>query len=246
MGEKYSDPPLIEAVCAFRLPPESKWDLTIPGLMYPKLTKNYPGKEQRPVSEVELKQTEAGIVQNISTSERVFFHAENRNAFVQLGPNLLSVHCLKPYPTWQSFQPRIDEAFKALTETVAISALERVGLRYINRIEIPSLEVDLDHYFDFRPYLGERLPQAMVTFLLGCELPMGEGKDCCRVQLSRAVASEEGSSAFMLDVDYFAIAPRSVVVDQALDWVEKAHAQVESVFEGCITDASREIFRRLA
>ncbi|MGC8838175.1 MAG: hypothetical protein ACP5UM_07135 [Anaerolineae bacterium] len=37
MGRKYKDPPLMEAVCEFRLAADSPWDLTIPGLIYEKL-----------------------------------------------------------------------------------------------------------------------------------------------------------------------------------------------------------------
>jgi uncharacterized protein (TIGR04255 family) len=34
MGRKYRSPPLVEALCEFRLTPDTPWDMTIPGLFY--------------------------------------------------------------------------------------------------------------------------------------------------------------------------------------------------------------------
>jgi hypothetical protein len=33
MGKSYAKPPIVEAVCEFRLSPDTEWDLTVPGLV---------------------------------------------------------------------------------------------------------------------------------------------------------------------------------------------------------------------
>ncbi len=245
MGKKYAEPPVIEAVCEFKLPADSEWDLTIPGLIYERVSAEFPHKEQHLVQEVNMKQSSEGTQHQIHTSERAVFLSDDRKAFLQMGPHLLAVNCLKPYPSWVGFKPRIENAFRALTNTVRFETLQRIGLRYINRIEIPSQSLDLDEYFEFRPFLGENLPQDMANFIVGCMLPFNERRDCCKVQLTNVVPEEPGDTAFLLDLDYFLVRPQAIPVNGALEWVEQAHEQVETLFEGCISARLRERFEEV-
>jgi len=246
MGKKYANPPVEEAVCEFRLTPETRWGLTVPGLLYERLKETFPQKEQRMIQEVKLTQELEGLQQQIRTSEHLLFFTEDRKMLAQVGPRLLVVNALKPYPHWEGFKPRIEMVWKSLQETVEVQGLERIGLRYINRIELPAPNVKFDEYFDFYPFVGQRLPQHIASFLAGVEFSYADDRDHCRVQLAPIPHSgTEGKTAFILDLDYFLARPRGVAVADALSWVEEAHSRVEEVFEGCITDRLREMLEEV-
>jgi uncharacterized protein (TIGR04255 family) len=241
MGRKYANPPIVEAVCEFRLTPETRWDLTVPGLLYEKLKESFPQKEQRIIQEVELAQGSEGLQQQIRTSERIMFFTSDRKMLVQVGTRLLVVNALKPYPHWEGFKPRIEMAWKSLQATIEVHGLERIGLRYINHIELPAQGVKLSEYFEFYPFVGQRLPQQVVSFIAGVEFSYADGRDHCRVQLTPILGSV-GKHLLMLDLDYFVARPRSVEVAKVIDWIEEAHNRVEEIFEGCITEKLREMF----
>ncbi|QSR87649.1 TIGR04255 family protein [Candidatus Methylacidiphilum infernorum] len=245
MGRKYKTPPLIEAVCEFRLTRDTSWDLTIPGLFYEKVKGTFPQREQRVIQEIERSQGPQGLQLEIRPSERIVLFTEDRKRLIQLGPRLLTVNVLRPYPTWQGFKPQIEMAWENLKEILQIEGLERIGLRYINRVELHSSEVKLLEYFEFYPFVGPRLPQNVASFIVGGEFPFVEGRDRCRVQITPVPASSEGMSAFILDIDYFLAQPRAVKVSDIIDWVEEAHSRIEEVFEGCITDRLRELFQEV-
>jgi uncharacterized protein (TIGR04255 family) len=245
MSKKYAKPPIVEAVCEFRLTPETRWDLTVPGLLYEKLKVSFPQKEQRVIQEMELIQGPEGWLQQIRTSERIIFFTEDRRMLVQVGPRLLAINVLKPYPHWEGFKPRIEVAWESLRVAVEVQGLERIGLRYINHVELPGQSVELAEYFEFYPFVGPRLPQQMVFFLAGAEFSYADGRDRCRVQLTPILGSG-GKSLLMLDIDYFLARPRAVKVVDALAWVEEAHSRVEEVFEGSITDKLREMFEEVS
>ena len=245
MGRKYVNPPVIEAVCEFRLTQDTPWDITIPGLIYEKLKDEFPKREQRWMQEVELIQGPEGLQQQIRTSERIFLFAEDKKTFVQVGPRLLAVHSLRPYPTWAGFKPKIERAFESLSRTVEIRGLERIGLRYINRIEIPSLPVRLENYFQFYVFLGPQLPQDLADFIASGEFVYVNGRDRCRVQLRPVPSRTPECAPVMLDIDYFLAQGKGVEVRAAIDWVEEAHDKVEEVFEGCITDSLRNLFQEV-
>lgn len=242
MSRKYLNPPIVEAVCEFRITSDSKWDLTIPGLVYEKVGKQFPKKEQRLLQRIEATKSPQGNEQHVSTEERVLFLTNNRKMFIQMGSRLLAVNCLKPYPTWNGFKPEIENAFDALCDIVDIKGLQRIGLRYINHIEIPRTSVNLEDYFEFRPFQGRNLPQVLESFIVGSVFPSSDEQDACKVQLTNATCEKPGHSAFLLDLDYFLSQPQPLPVNKASQWVETAHDQVESIFEGCITDKLRKIF----
>lgn len=245
MGKKYRNDPIVEAVCEFRLTQDTPWDLTIPGLFYEKVKHEFPHREQRVVQEIDFVQEPQGFQQRVRTTERVLLFTENQKVLIQLGPRLLVVNALKPYPTWQGFKPRIEMAWNHLRDVVEVRDLERIGLRYINRVELPAQAVELEEYFEFYPFIGKRLPQHMVSFIARVEFPYADDRDQCRVQLTPALGGGE-KSVVILDIDYFLAHPRAVAVSDALQWVEEAHSKVEEVFEGCITDRLRKEFEEVS
>jgi uncharacterized protein (TIGR04255 family) len=153
------------------------------------------------------------------------------------------VNCLKPYPHWEGFKPKIEESFNALSNSIDIKGLARIGYRVLNRIELPPQLFNLESYFEFYPFLGPRLPQKMINFIVGCILSFSDGRDLCKVQLTSAVPETTDSSSFLLDLDYYIAKSADVAVANALEWVEESHEQVNNIFEGCITDRLREIFQ---
>jgi uncharacterized protein (TIGR04255 family) len=135
-------------------------------------------------------------------------------------------------------------AWESLQAAIEVQGLARIGLRYINHIELPAQSVGLAEYFEFYPYVGQRLPHQTVSFLAGVEFAYADDRDRCRVQLT-PIPGSGGKSLFMLDIDYFLARARAVEVVDALAWVEEAHDRVKEVFEGCITDKLREMFEEV-
>jgi uncharacterized protein (TIGR04255 family) len=125
--------------------------------------------------------------------------------------------------------------------------VNRLGLRYINRIEIPNEaeknHVQLDTYFDFRPELGKHLPQDMVSFMLGATLPFEN--DICRVVLTGTLAEQPDHQAFSLDLDYSTANEPNVPPAKIDEWIDAAHHNLETVFEGCIKDSLRILFEEV-
>lgn len=247
MGRKYNNPPVIEAVCEFRLPPEIKWDLTVPGFIYEKVKDEFPHKEQRLFQEVELKQSPQGVEQLVHSRERALFLTNDRRIFIQVGFRLLAINCLKPYPTWDKFKSYIEAAFKSLLDTIEILNLQRIGLRYINRIEIinPGHSFKLADYFDFRPFLGTKLPKDISGFAIRCVLPFPKTQAECNLQLTTAVPEKPSNCAFILDLDYYLSQVQIIASNDALAWIEEAHTNLEEIFEGCITDHLRQTYEEV-
>jgi len=245
MGRRYKNPPIVEALCEFRFDPGSPWDLAIPGLVYEKVRNEFGKRRLVKAFEASISGGPEGIEQQMRTTDRMQFLREDEKALIQVDRNLLAVNHLKPYPTWQEFLPLIQQGFTAYREVASPKGAQRIGLRYINRIEFPGQRIELEDYLEFRPFVGPNLPQDFGPFIVGIQVPYEDSRDILRLQLASAAAQTPDIVAVMLDLDYFLAQPGQVALDNVFEWVEVAHGHVEKAFEACITERLRGMFEEV-
>ena len=244
MARQYQSSPIEEAACELRLGQGVSWDLAVPGLMFPGLQSQFPIREQRLVQEMVAKTSSDGVQQSFKTSERAVFMSQDRRTLVQIGPRVVAVNQLKPYTGWAALKANIELVLSILQSVIHVDQFERIGLRYINRIEIPDIDNRklLDTYFEFRPRFGAAFPNSLDNYIVGCDLSYREGNDHCRVQLSSGVSAESNAASAVLDIDYATRQPGKMSNEFVFQWVDQAHANVENVFEGSIAPALRTLF----
>ncbi|MCZ6489508.1 MAG: TIGR04255 family protein [Acidobacteria bacterium] len=243
MPKKYKNPPLLEAVCEFRFVRQSPWDLSMPGLMYKKFETRFPNKKQ--VKEVDYLIRvggQAGPIQEIKTRERLQLLVEDEKEIIQVGEHLLSINRLSPYSSWEEFFPLIKEALAAYREIAAPDAFERVGLKYVNKIQIPQAPFQFEHFFDFYPSLGERLPQEHGPFFMGLDFSFDKDRDRLRLEITNGKTVKPENSIIFLTLDYNSTDREILNFAKIEDWLKCAHDRIEEVFEGCLKEPSRELF----
>jgi uncharacterized protein (TIGR04255 family) len=245
MSVIFENPPLIEVMCEFRFNAGLPWDWTVPGLVYSRVRHDFPDKHEQPAFELELP---AGVLSPpINNVSRVQFLRKDRSALLQVGPNLLTVNHLRPYPTWQRFRALIAEQLEVYRNVAQPKSIQRIGLRYINRIEVPQLEpgipIEIEHYLIAAPGLPETLKgRTLVNFGQRVEIDIREAKGILVLQSSSVLPESEGNVAFLLDLDFITANGTDTDLADAMLWVERAHARIEEAFLACITAASRRLF----
>jgi uncharacterized protein (TIGR04255 family) len=246
MGRKYKEPPIVEAVCEFRFQPEHPWDITIPGLVFEKIQKDFPNRETRKEFAIGISPTAEGVQQQVITADRIRFLSQDGKEMVQVGPDLLAVNRLRPYISWEAFKPVIEKGFKAYTDSAKPKGIQRIGLRYINRIEIPGERIRLEDYFEFYPYIGDKLPQEVGPFITGIQIGYEQLRDMLKVLLVSVITSDPQKIGVSLDLDYFLIKPCAVSLTEVFNWMEVAHNNLESVFEACIKEKLRQMLQEVS
>jgi len=241
----YKTPPIIEIVCEFEFPDSSEWDSAIPGLIYAEAEDRFPIREQRRKSIISCpipQETSIEAIPGITKQDVTVFLNKNKNIFIQVGARNISLNQLKTYSNWNDFKNNLEYIFNICRKLVAFDAMENIRLHYTNLIEIPEKVLELEDYFEIRPFLGENLPQSTVSFMIGCVFMFNAERDICKVTLVDAVPKNEDSTAFVLNIDYSLLNPRSVPVDQTLRWIEDAHGEIEKLFDGCTSDKLKALF----
>jgi uncharacterized protein (TIGR04255 family) len=167
----------------------------------------------------------------------------DKHTLVKVSNRLVALSQLQPYAGWIALKAHLEQVLAAVGSVDLLNDCQRVGLRYVNRINFPTLDnvALLEKYFHFRLTSIPGLQASPETYIAGFVVPCRKGMDRCRVQLSSAVSDVPEKSSALLDIDYFTTPSGSGGEDTVVEWVQQAHSSVEDVFEECITDETREL-----
>jgi|SRR5450755_1500900 uncharacterized protein (TIGR04255 family) len=246
-GKKYKKSPIVEAVCELQFEESSSWDLAIPGLVYEKIRTRFPIRRQAARITLGISASEEQAGPQFGTVPLMQFLRKDEKALIQIGPNLLSVNILKPYPSWQKFLPLIKKGVHSYCDVVLPKGIQRIGLRYINQIDFPDKNVKLEDYLEFRPFTGPNLPQDFGPFIVGIQVPYENSRDILSIRLASLpnTGISEDNAAMILSLDYVLLKRGEVALDDVFDWVETAHSHIEEVFEASISKNLRNLFEEV-
>ena len=106
--------------------------------------------------------------------EGYLFHSNNENKIVQAKLDGFTFNKLKPYENWEKFHSEARELWELFSKIVKPISVDRIALRYINRIEIPFPFDDFSEYILTNPQIAPELPQSLSHFLMRIEIPNNE------------------------------------------------------------------------
>lgn len=179
---KYVNDPIQEAVCEVRFRKPSDGWAVLPGQLFERLKDRYPAEPTQegpmfgpgfPGLEMPSPGPTTGPRMQVMVAAgipgRVRLSDSTGTRLVLIASHVLSVTSERPYEGWESFSGRIAEAVQAFSDVTQKSFdVERMGLRYINRLNIPG--PTLEKYFDVRPLSFRSLPMTHLNFLCRSEL----------------------------------------------------------------------------
>jgi uncharacterized protein (TIGR04255 family) len=244
MPRTYKKPPLIEALCELRFEGSQPWDWTIPGLVYERIRNQFPKKRQEAALEVSVQPGENQILQQMKAGiAKMQFLRDDESALIQIGPDFLAVNQLHPYQSWKAFKTIILENVRIYREIADPRTLIRIGLRYINRIDIARMKMQLGEYFQTMPQVPKSIPQDLESFLLQIEVPYNDPVGHLRLMFGTAPPATAENLTFMLDLDFYTLADKCPPIDMADEWIEAAHSRVEEAFDASFTEKThKEVF----
>jgi uncharacterized protein (TIGR04255 family) len=218
MSKHYKNPPILEAVCEFKFQPPASWNPAIPDLIYEKVKAQFPEREPEPTPGAKMK-----------------FRRADGSALLQVAPKLLAINQLRPYPAWPQFRQMILEVYSLYCEIAHPTNMIRLGLRYINQIEIPGTKIEIGRFL-------RGCPQSYHKLFLSMEFPFeAEGENLTMI-LAHVPHNEGDFSRFYLDLDYGAFPATATAPEAIAPILERAHDRLEQIFEASLTEETRRLF----
>ena len=211
-----------------------------------KFATNYP--QHQTISNLSLK-VNVDTVNKDKTTAAVEEEIGHRRAttdmtqLLVLSPATLIVSQLAPYPGWDEFFGRFARDWKLWNRHIGFRQVKRIGMRYINRIDIPITKPIVEHerYLNvfpkvpdsFGPITAYGVQTAFYFEDIGCNLNLN----------SAAVPSPlPNHASFVIDQDISKEIdpPQSEKDIYAL--LHQIRLRKNQIFEACVSDRSRELF----
>lgn len=132
-NKNFPNPIIAEALCEIHFETQ-KWDKTFGSLFFKKIESEFPTFES--VSETPMIILgPVGIQQSPAPPmHRLRYKHANQNLMLQLSENVFTFNQLKEYPGWFTLKEKLIENWNRLVEVTQINKVNRIGLRYINKI----------------------------------------------------------------------------------------------------------------
>lgn len=237
----YAAPPIIDAIIELRF--ETPIDDDAAAAISKKLSAEYPLVESRELRKFEL-DVASGEVE-LSTQDRIEKRSSAEEALgTQVGTHLLSVYCGAPYEGWESLFGRFSKAYSIAKKVTGFRKIERVGMRYINRLDLCTNEkgiVDYEHYLNLRINLPEPFPP-ISDYALSFEVELDEYGCLARVQSKVAEPGVPDKHSFILDIDVWSRSDVPQKDDRLYEFLGTLRNAKNMLFETFITDLARESF----
>jgi uncharacterized protein (TIGR04255 family) len=210
-----------------------------------RLKKSYP--HSRADKEVEFRvDTTGGQVDVRPQSEAQILRLSSEDAIniVLIKPRSLVTSRLPPYPGWEALRDRARENWSSWRAIAPSFDVERVGVRYINRIDLPGGTINLGHYLAFRPQLANISAGPISGYTLQVALPTF--KPLWSATLTSTIIQPPpvpDRTSILLDIDVYRADQLPKRDEELWPVVDEAQAVKNDLFERCITPAARELFR---
>lgn len=224
---RFAKPPRLEVVCEFHFEPDEPWNPLVVALIGELLRDTFPESRLDP-----------------DDKDQIQFLSADGKTLVQVGEHYLAVN--HQYSSWEDYVPRIFEGLHAYIEAVHPTRLSRVGLRYVNWIQIPRAGFHLNEYFNFYPFASRDVAPRMIDFSVVIRSLYEDGRDVMQIELFDIVQEDPDVSAFLLDLGYRLEPPETLEFSEVGSWLDTAHRTIKQTFLACITEELRQQFQEVS
>lgn len=147
-----------------------------------------------------------------------------------------------PYDRWESIR---DEAQRLWLEYVAVArpvTTRRLGLRYVNRLDLPAIEADLSDYLLTRPEVAPGISRRISGYAMQLDIPLVDAPDTMMIIREAVVQPIHPETiAIVFDIDILRVGEYHVTDHVIWQAFEELHSRVSETFERSITDRLREL-----
>ncbi|MEZ0006270.1 uncharacterized protein (TIGR04255 family) [Flavobacterium sp. 28YEA47A] len=240
---KYPKAPIREAIFDIYIESLDRLEVKDMEMFYSVLKDKYPNK--RVLSRlhgkiaIDAKTENDEITGHSKSSFRGFIFAnEKGNRQVQFRVDGFTLNFLAPYSDWEDFYMEAKYLWDIFSKNISDLKIKRIGLRYINRINIPMPFDSFEEYIENMPTIPKVLPQLYKNFFFQIEVPCPDFKYSTIITQTLETATET-ELPFILDIDVYKNIDEEDFDIEEFNYMREVKNQI---FEDFITDKTRLLF----
>lgn len=249
-GRLYDNAPIVEAILELQVVLPSSSDLSDVSSLSHVMDGDRRFTAMAPVVEVqgEVQVREQDVVGATSGRHVGFtFPRADGARVVHARLDRFAYSWMAPYERWESFLAEAEDMWHRYVARAKPQGVTGVGVRFINRIDVPSSPVEIRDYLRTAVDVSPYLPQGVSSMFMQVDVPLGQYDAVVTITSALSPPARSGFTSLILDID----AKRPVSLDRSapdfeaslVDVMAALRAAKNFVFEACITDATRGLIR---
>lgn len=237
--------PIVEAVIGVTARAEIAWDEAVVSEQFKQCLPEYPGIQSQNSVRHEFKlAADAQVEQSVQEMEWRGLRCESadKRHIAQFYRDEFIFSRLKPYQSWERFHQEGLRLWSLYNKVAQPTEIQRIGLRFINRIEFSQDEVELGDFLENPPKTPRGMEVPFEGFLHHNTLAVpGHSYGINVIQTVQPSQGIEGWGV-ILDIDVFTTAPIANR-DTLEQHLEKMRWLKNKVFFGSITPKTVELIK---
>src|SRR5947209_4422400 len=203
--EHLSRAPIVEAALGITVILPSSVDQEKLASFQERLSGRYPTKEVRMMwsGQVEMKLADSPRITTTSGGPAGYlFKSADAKQAVQALKQGFSFSQFRPYQDWDAFSREARDLWSRYVTLMKPEKVTRIGLRYVNRMDLPLPFNDFKEYLLTMPEIAPGLPQGLASFFFRVVIPVDEAEAFATITETIAEGEEsKGVVPVILDID---------------------------------------------
>lgn len=241
LSKHYSRAPLTEALLDIRVEIPGEIGLSRLAEVHLGQEGDYPKREEGFIVHGQMSVgSEVGAsAKQISNGYR-FVSQDHRQIF-QARRDGFTFNRLAPYETWNSFREEARRLWTAYRSIATPKNITRIGVRYINRFDLPLPITDFKDYFRTVPEISSGMSQGLSGYFMQLQLPQADLNAMLVLNQALIPPPAPNMVSVLLDIDLHSDSDLPSDEQGLWDRFELFHTRKNKVFEACITDRVRRM-----
>ena len=237
--------PIKEAVLDIRVTLPSMVGLRELDGMHPRINDRYPSKRPRKRLEASLDLKSGEFSPAPAKVDGYVFLSQDQRQIVQARLDGFTVNRLSPYATWETLLSEAQALWSHYVNVARPQTIERIALRYINRLELPLPIPDFKEYVRTAPDIAPELPHAVSGLFMRLEIPQPSGVVAIITETIEPVEKRSSGDIlpFILDIDVVRQETISPDADDLWQKFGQLRDVKNEIFFGTITPKAEALFR---
>jgi len=243
--ERFPKAPISEAILDIAVKFAAPVDLARLEAFQDAIRERYPVKRNRVLWQGQIRLEEERFAQEVQRGAQGFmFRSSDDRQVVQVRQDGFTFNWLKTYDRWEALRDEARPHWERYKETFGPEAITRLGLRYINRIEIPLPISDFREYIKTAPDIAPGLPQGLNALFMRLEIAdMKRGLMAIVTETFQPPVDDGKRLPFIFDIDIVCGATFEPSSPAIWEKLEQMREYKNEIFFASMTEQAKAMFR---
>ena len=242
----FPNAPITEAVIEIKAQLPEETTLKSLESFHDHIKNRFPEKQEQRFLKAAFKLSQKDKLSSLPTktgTQGYLFRSLKEKKVVQSKIDGFAFNKLKPYENWKLFRSEGRELWELYSGIVNPIKIVRIGLRYINRIEVPLPFKDFSDYLLTNPQIAPNLPQTVSHFFMQLEVPNSDIEATAIITQTMDKPTKSNRLPLILDIDVFRITGYVGKTEEMWEDFEKLRDFKNDIFFNSVTEKAKELFR---